>query len=200
MIQSLRHLSDDLNVPFQELQAYTQEDDIGGWQSDNKGKWHIGSMMPSEGKLLYAIVRALKPKVMLEFGTFRGCSTSHILSALVKNGIGVLHSYDLYDVIERDRFTSAMIDRWQFHLGNILTNKNLPQADIVFEDTIHSTRITREMVRKALSVNPKMIICHDGAHHVVGAAVRQGFLEATGCHGTVIRPDNDHCGFVYKLL
>jgi len=54
-----------------------------------------GSIHPAEGALLYALVRALAPDVIVETGTANGSSTAYILAALHANGAGRLVSVDL---------------------------------------------------------------------------------------------------------
>ena len=46
---------------------------------------------------LYAIIRAVKPKVVVETGVGAGVSSAYILLALRKNGAGMLYSIDLPD-------------------------------------------------------------------------------------------------------
>ncbi len=45
--------------------------------------------------LVYLLIRALKPKVVVETGVATGESTSHILQALSDNGKGILYSIDM---------------------------------------------------------------------------------------------------------
>jgi predicted O-methyltransferase YrrM len=54
-----------------------------------------GSVHPSEGALLFGLVRALAPKVVIETGTANGVSTAYLLAALRRNGSGRLISIDL---------------------------------------------------------------------------------------------------------
>jgi len=54
-----------------------------------------GSLVPSEGAALYAIVRARRPGVVIETGTANGVSTAYLLAALERNAAGRLVSIDL---------------------------------------------------------------------------------------------------------
>jgi len=47
------------------------------------------------GEVLYALVRVIKPDVVVETGVAAGVSTSFMLAALARNGRGELHSIDL---------------------------------------------------------------------------------------------------------
>jgi predicted O-methyltransferase YrrM len=54
-----------------------------------------GSVHPSEGALLYGLVRGLRPATIIETGTASGVSTTYLLAALHRNGAGRLVSIDL---------------------------------------------------------------------------------------------------------
>jgi predicted O-methyltransferase YrrM len=54
-----------------------------------------GTLLPAEGRFLYALVRGLRPDVVVETGTANGVSTSFALEALERNGAGRLVSIDL---------------------------------------------------------------------------------------------------------
>jgi predicted O-methyltransferase YrrM len=49
----------------------------------------------SGGQLLYALVRAIRPKVVVEFGTSYGISTLHLAAAVADNGTGHVFSTEL---------------------------------------------------------------------------------------------------------
>ncbi|ABC24615.1 O-methyltransferase, family 3 (plasmid) [Rhodospirillum rubrum ATCC 11170] len=51
---------------------------------------------PEIGRTLYALVRAIRPKVVLEFGTAHGFSTLHIAAALRDNGEGHLYGSEMH--------------------------------------------------------------------------------------------------------
>jgi hypothetical protein len=54
-----------------------------------------GSLVPDGAKLLYAVVRGTRPRVVIETGVAAGVSTSFLGAALVSNGTGRLYSIDL---------------------------------------------------------------------------------------------------------
>lgn len=90
------------------------------------------------GEIPYVIVRALKPKVVVETGVAAGLSTACILAALEQNGLGELHSIDLpnYEraylsalskepsaILPKDKSPGFLVpeglrSRWHLHLGN----------------------------------------------------------------------------------
>jgi hypothetical protein len=59
-----------------------------------------GSLWTNEGKLIYILIRLLKPANILELGNFKGASTNFILSALKKNNKGKLVLVDLVENLE----------------------------------------------------------------------------------------------------
>lgn len=61
-----------------------------------------GGIGLAERIYLYAILRALKPRVAVETGVANGFSTAFALLALAKNGEGELHSIDLPREIGKD--------------------------------------------------------------------------------------------------
>jgi hypothetical protein len=106
-----------------------------------------------EAAELYAIVRAVKPQVMVETGVASGLSSAHILRALDRNGIGTLHSIDLPNVQEGSVLpqgrTSGWIvpaslrGRWKLQLGDswVLLPEllgSLERVDVFMHDSDHS--------------------------------------------------------------
>lgn len=56
---------------------------------------HQGAVSLEDGKLLFAITRALQPEVVIETGVAAGISSSFIGAALIENGKGALYSIEL---------------------------------------------------------------------------------------------------------
>ena len=81
------HIMKDLAAsPFQEeLRIAAQTND-----------WRVSPALysPLWGPTLFALVRATRPRIVLETGVAHGVSTAHILSALDKNKSGQLYSLD----------------------------------------------------------------------------------------------------------
>jgi len=109
-------------------------------------------IMP-EAAELYAIVRAAKPRVIVETGVASGLSSAHILRALAANGAGTLYSIDLPNVQEGSVLpkgrTSGWIvpdslrDRWKLQLGDtwvLLPDllRTLDRLDLFLHDSDHS--------------------------------------------------------------
>jgi len=106
-----------------------------------------------EAAELYVLVRAMKPRTIVETGVASGLSSAHMLRALAANGGGMLYSIDLPNVQEGSVLpngrTSGWIvpdslrGRWKLQLGD--SRKLLPEllrsldgVDIFLHDSDHS--------------------------------------------------------------
>ncbi len=123
-----------------------------------------GSTIGPANEVLYCIVRALKPSLVVETGVASGFSTSYLLEGLKANGSGILHSVDLPTlnpdglVNEDGRFDKVHVDRveetgfvipedlrsfWRLHLGSsasVLPSllSELGEIDLFWHDSDHS--------------------------------------------------------------
>jgi predicted O-methyltransferase YrrM len=100
--------------------------------------------------LQYALVRALKPEIILETGVASGVSSSYLLLALKANGKGILHSIEIADTrfLPQGRQNGWIIpdwlrERWKLHVGdarNILGQVagELAPLDIFIHDSLHT--------------------------------------------------------------
>lgn len=98
----------------------------------------------------YAIIRAMRPSLVVETGIANGVSSAHILLALKKNGIGVLHSIEIGDTAylppngEPGWLVPGWLrERWQVHLGDsrkLLPEllPRLPALDVFIHDSLHT--------------------------------------------------------------
>ena len=102
---------------------------------------------------LYAVVRALKPGVVVETGVASGISSAHILRALAANGKGTLYSIDLPNVQEGSAVPEgrtsgwmvpeALRGRWTLRIGDsrrLLPDllRALDHVDVFLHDSDHS--------------------------------------------------------------
>jgi predicted O-methyltransferase YrrM len=93
--------------------------------------------------LLHAIVRQVRPHVMVETGVADGVSTAAVLAAMDTNGHGVLHSIDIADDV------GSLVDnreRWKLH---VVAPKPAAVAAVIN------------------SVGPIDVFLHDGDHRYV---------------------------------
>jgi predicted O-methyltransferase YrrM len=98
----------------------------------------------------YAIVRALRPKTIIETGVANGVSSAHLLLALHKNRQGTLHSIEIGDSTYLPTGSKPgwvvpdwLRGRWKFHLGDarqILPKlaRELPPLDLFAHDSLHT--------------------------------------------------------------
>jgi predicted O-methyltransferase YrrM len=201
-----------LQVPVNpdELLKFAAEDSVGGWDLD-KGGWPIGSLWSVEGKVLYALIRALHPDKVVEVGTHRGCSTTHIATALEVNGQGEVISLDLApgvgDLIPRNLTGRVSL----IAASGVIWLAEQPDEsiDIIYEDADHSAETSRDVALLAVrKLKPGGLhIVHDAAHDYawlgdgsqihsdVGATIRRGLEAALGDQFRVYRTDPSDCGF-----
>lgn len=196
--QVLTQLSEHLGLDSQALIAYAAEDMETGWDN-GAGAWPIGSLFASEGRILYALVRAMRPKTIVEFGALYGCSAKHILKALVKNKAGKLISIDPDAKPLMERFTPAELKRWEIIREYGETAPLPEQIDIAIEDTGHEIAMTRDMCGRAVQHGAKLILVHDADHPGVGAKVREGMQLAFGSACQIVRTEDSDCGYGYWM-
>ncbi len=159
---ALRQLAADGNLNADELIAYAAEDHIGGRDT---GDWPAMSVFADEGKVVYALVRALRPAQVVEVGVASGGTSTHILSALEVNGKGKLWSIDIapdcgLNVPENLRH------RWTFVNGDALVETLPKKADFCFEDGAHSLEFTTQILERLKALNPRAILSHDALTHL----------------------------------
>jgi len=112
------------------------------------GTWAIGDTL---GMTLYAMMRFLKPEVIMETGVSSGLSSSYLLLALEKNNKVMLYSIDLplKEVAFPEGAQSGWIIpddlryRWVLSLGKSSSMmpailENLKSVDIFFHDSEHT--------------------------------------------------------------
>ena len=95
--------------------------------------------------LLYALVRNVRPAVVLETGVANGHSTVIILKALEANGFGELHSTDI-DASAGTLLTNSERSAWRFHCLPAISSRRafhslldtLPPISFFLHDSEHS--------------------------------------------------------------
>lgn len=114
----------------------------------------------------YALVRILKPQVVVETGTDKGLGTILIAHALKMNGSGVVYSLD------KDPFSGSLIDKkyWSninLFKGDSLQNlSNISNVDMFIHDSDHSeTHELAEYQAVENNLSPKNIILSDNSEY-----------------------------------
>lgn len=184
------------------MARYAEEDTIGGFGGYGvSSAWSGGGIWEVEGKTLYALIRAIKPARVLEIGVAQGCSTTHILSALDKNGSGELVSVDIL-ANAGALVPQGLRERWRFVAQDAITflTENKITTDFVFEDGLHERDWTEQVLRLILKSKPKYVLSHDAMHWSgYGANVRGAWQAVFGECDTILQEPSD-CGLAYKVL
>ncbi len=223
LADAVTQVAADLGLDRDALWSYTKEDTIGGYYlspalpvspppdpSPHNLKpipcnWPGGSVWEDEGRLLYGLVRALKPERIVEVGSLVGCSTSHLALACKQNGSGTVYAVD--PALEFSRVDKTLLDHivpvpedvfaWQPPEG---------QVSFLFEDGSHLpgfTGATLTKLRPHLAPGA-VVISHDYLHARLGKHVAAEFNEVLGeCPGATVgsvRIAPSDCGLGYARL
>lgn len=178
---ALRAIAQQFDLNADELASYAAEDPHDGWD-EGKGSWSAGSVWTVEGRVLYALVRALKPKRVLEFGTADGCSATHMAAALKANGSGFLTCIDQYDWAGR-YIPDDLRDNLRIVQSTVyerLTHDNAIY-DFVYEDSDHTTETVKAVWQWSQTrvTQGGAVISHDAVHPAIGHLVKAG-IEQSG--------------------
>jgi predicted O-methyltransferase YrrM len=195
---ALEQIAHQYGLDAAELIAYASEDPHTGF---NTG-WPTGSIWQVEGQVLYALVRALKPKTALELGTWYGCSATHILQAMHDNRWGALQAVDNHvqggPAVIGDRIPDDLRGRFEFTDMDIMAYVATAdeQFDLIFEDGMHD----RAQVAAVWSAAQRILapgglmISHDATHFVVGPDVQAGMNQAGITDALFLNIDPADCG------
>lgn len=140
---------------------------------------------PSLGELVYALVRSLRPQVVLETGVASGVTSAYALAGLSDNGSGVLHSVDLPPLALYATggvgvsIPAELRDRWVYHWGD--SKRVLPAVleqvgqnlRLFIHDSDHryeSMRWELETVADVLAPGGWLVV-DDAGHHAAVAEV-----------------------------
>lgn len=189
-------LSTYLGLDAVALADYADLDPHGGRDTG----WSIDSMTRDEGRILYALTRALQPDEVIEIGTAQGCSTTHFLQAITDNPHGIVYSIDPGENIGAG-IPATLRDHWEYSDLSGSDGLSLipyPFADRRFflEDSLHSYEHTHIILSKILTLKPTLIICHDVCEY---PGVAQAWTELISDKGLTFALDGTQAGLgVYK--
>lgn len=181
LAQAITKLANDYQLDEKELLAYVAEDTIGGHHEVKAlSKWPVGSMWEVEAQVIYALIRAVKPNHVLEFGRNAGCSTTHIVAALHKNGSGRLTSVDIGDKIKLSSKYRVIVNQVEADLYAYKWPSR-PKVDFVVEDLLHTVRSCSHVWGAFADYASKgaWIVSHDSEHYIVGNRVKEGIEQVT---------------------
>lgn len=174
-----RALSTRWDVDARALRAEYQRSRFAAWYRARSaelrglgGKLRLGTSDASSAEALYVLVRAARPRVVVETGVLYGGSSAHILAALAANGRGELHSVDLGcapDEPPHDFLVPPDLRaRWNYIMGH--ARQELPRLldrlgtiDLFHHDSLHTfEHMTWEFETAARHLSPDGVISsHD---------------------------------------
>jgi predicted O-methyltransferase YrrM len=111
------------------------------------GPIRLGTSGPFTQELLYVLVRALRPQIVVETGVLYGGSSAHILAGLNDNEQGELHSIELGTCPQEppcDFLVPELLrHRWHLVLGDSRRElpallSHLPLIDLFHHDSLHT--------------------------------------------------------------
>ena len=203
---ALLRVGEQLGINGFLLQAYAAEDTISCY--DETGDT---SHMPykADAKFLYALIRALKPRHVLEIGTNQGGSARHILEAISCNKQGHLTCVDIdtnstlthipmplrmkgqailvYSEVEK--WLKGQIEHTQRHGAKL-------DFDFIHEDGAHSIHTVQAVYQLLPDIMPKggVIVSHDIGTGV-GNDIRLGMAKAGYTNVPGYLYEGSPCGF-----
>lgn len=162
------------NVIKQEFIRYIEEDDQLGAEET-----HQNALGRREGKILYSLIRILKPKNILEIGTYDGISTNHILKAASNN-----KKFDNIEAtvttLDINNYThnSSFIDYPFIHLleSSFHHLNHTNHYDFIFQDGDHSKEgVSKEIKLFSTMKNLKCVMTHD--YHLPNRGVQSAYTQ-----------------------
>lgn len=189
-----------LGIEFKMLFDFANADLHTGWDFD-QGAWPCGSLHRPEGQILYALVRALKPKQIAEVGTWYGCSATHMAQALADDG-GEHAPINCIDINPNGSMIPSLLRQ---HINLMATDgrdylRGLKDGSLglFYEDASHSMEDVRDFWTLGLQkVEPGgVIVSHDPENAVVGPSVIAGVEAAGVTDYLIVRVPPSDCGLL----
>ncbi len=187
------------------LKLDAMSDTLGGYSPDEAlRKWPMGSLFAVEGQTLFALVRALQPLRVLEIGTHRGASATHIAAALKRDDNEGNNGAKLTGCDLGDYGGDLILDYLRPYIEILHVNGIDYLADqpdntfgLIFEDASHDAETTAAVAQLAMrKLAPGGVLAvHDAAHFLVGKDIRAGLDAANlpGGYGVYLCEPSD-CG------
>jgi predicted O-methyltransferase YrrM len=126
------------------------------------------SVTPETGLLIHALIRNIRPRVVVETGTWIGTSTIWVAAALAENGDGgVIHTFDMFPPIRSDQWRDE-----ELVAGRIETVRtNLEEAGVADRVVIHpgrSSYVIRDLRAELAAAGGVQFAFIDGDHTIPG--------------------------------
>jgi predicted O-methyltransferase YrrM len=174
----LDFLSQQYGVDGRELADEYRQSGLFAWFRERRaalarfpGPYRLGTRGEFGCEALYLLVRAARPRMVVETGVLYGASSAHILAALARNGGGELHSLELgrdHHEPPHDHFVPRDLQRhWTLVIGDSrdelrsLLNRCAP-VDLFLHDSLHTfDHMTWEFETALPSLSPSGILASD---------------------------------------
>lgn len=198
--KNLKQIADDFGLDGRALVRYAKEDTRKGNAEGNR----YGTSYGIEGKMLYALVRELKPLRILEIGTYHGGGANHMAAACLKNGVGEVVTVDINPSAGQhiEKKLSELVTVVHKNIDYYLPTITEP-FDFIFEDAEHAEGQVHNIYNHlpAILNHGGYILSHDIAMDGVGDFIRNGMkkggVELKDVH-TYITPPSP-CGMgIYR--
>jgi predicted O-methyltransferase YrrM len=187
-----------LGIETDSLLPLAEQDNIGGYHPDpSQRQWGSGAIWDVEGRIIYALIRALKPLNVVEVGSGTGCSTNHIIAALWANEGGHVTTLDRGNTPLIPDSLSEYVTVLPGDAFDYLEAQPDNSIDFILEDADHSEAMcyrVGELAKTKLAPGG-VLLAHDAAHFGVGADVRAGFTRA-GLQYRVYLTEPSDCGWL----
>jgi len=208
--RALERIAAFLGLDANELYQYALEDKIGGYHHDKsqrrvnddgtlaKGIWGV------EGQVVYALIRALRPRHVLEVGNCYGTSSRHIGEAILANETGKVTTLDLHEPIYEGLAPFPIPERYEAFMKPVYSDlmefnyNTRPKLDFVFEDAYHTTEQVEHVWSETMKYAKPgaVVVSHDSEHFSVGPTVRKGVQNAIGDRWVSVAIDPADCGLI----
>lgn len=171
-------LSRRYGVDAPALLAEYRRSDFHGWFQERRaaldqfdGPYRFGTTGAFGCEALYLLVRAARPRVVVDTGVLYGASSGHILEALARNGNGELHSIDIgrSDLEPPHEYfvPPELQPRWELIIGD--SRRELPPLlrrcgtiDIFHHDSLHTwAHMTWEYEAAFPHLSPEGVLSSD---------------------------------------
>lgn len=199
--EALAQIADELNLNTDRLIQYAAEDDLPFRPTDESQVSIYSYPFEADGRLLYALVRELRPYYILEIGTLHGGSASHIANAMVSNRVGVLVTVDISPQSDLRNVPKDLSGHIMFYPAvdaGLWMREGIPDFinhhrmfDFIHEDASHEPHVVHSVYHCLPQLMPKggVILSHDVCTGV-GNDVLGGIHAAGYPKPLVVCPDN----------
>ena len=168
--------------------------------------WHY-----DHPRILYALIRAMKPEVCVEVGTYRGYAACYIAEALRKNGKGHLYCIDDWSLTEhqhiygdaKDHFIGNITHCGYEDLITVIEGNSFDvdwpeKVDFAYIDGWHSYAMVTEDFKRA-ATQGATVMCFDDVIGTIGPRMLMDELRGSENWGVSIIDSDGGLGIVTRM-